>query len=205
MMKLGIIDLETGNIASLIAAIKKLNLSYKICKSEFDFEKTDKIILPGVGAFKDFMKKIRSKKIDKVINEKNMQNIPILGVCVGFQVLFNKSNEFGEYKGLSCLDGEIKSFKDYSKEIKVPHVGWNECNIVKKSRLFEGIENNSDFYFTHSYLLKNSSKNIILSKTKYDIEFVSSVNKNNIYGVQFHPEKSQSSGLKLLKNFNDIC
>tara|TARA_B100000963_G_C22475932_1_gene602380 strand:- start:262 stop:876 length:615 start_codon:yes stop_codon:yes gene_type:complete len=204
-MKLGIIDLETGNIASLIAAIQKLNLQFKICRSQFDFENTDKLILPGVGAFKDFMKKIKSNKIDLLLKNKIDKNISILGVCVGFQVLFEKSNEFGENKGLSFLDGEIKSFKDYSKITKVPHVGWNECQIINKNKLFEGIENNSDFYFTHSYLLKSSNEDIVLTKTKYDIDFVSSVKKNNIYGVQFHPEKSQSSGLRLLKNFYDNC
>jgi len=204
-MKLGIIDLETGNIASLVAAIQKLNLQFKICKSQFDFESTDKLILPGVGAFKDFMNKIKKNKIDKVINNKINQNIPFLGVCVGFQVLFDKSNEFGENKGLSFLNGEIRSFKDYSQTIKIPHVGWNECKIINKSKLFEGIDNNSDFYFTHSYLLKSLKKDIILTQTKYDIDFVSAVKKNNIYGVQFHPEKSQSNGLRLLKNFYDNC
>ena len=204
-MKLGIIDLETGNIASLIAAIQKLNLQFKVCRSRFDFENTDKIILPGVGAFKDFMNKIKLNKIDLLLKNKIDNNISILGVCVGFQVLFDKSNEFGENKGLSFLNGEIKSFKDYSKTIKVPHVGWNECQIFNKSKLFEGIENNSDFYFTHSYLLKSSDKDIVLTKTKYDIDFISSVKKNNIYGVQFHPEKSQSNGLRLLKNFYDNC
>ena len=188
-MKLGIIDLETGNIASLIAAIQKLNLQFKVCRSRFDFENTDKIILPGVGAFKDFMNKIKLNKIDLLLKNKIDNNISILGVCVGFQVLFDKSNEFGENKGLSFLNGEIKSFKDYSKTIKVPHVGWNECQIFNKSKLFEGIENNSDFYFTHSYLLKSSDKDIVLTKTKYDIDFISSVKKNNIYGVQFHLRK----------------
>ncbi len=204
-MKLGIIDLETGNIASLVAAIQKLNLQFKVCRSQFDFENTDKLILPGVGAFKDFMEKIKSNKIDELIKNKIDKNISILGVCVGFQVLFDKSNEFGENKGLSFLDGEIKSFKDYSKTTKVPHVGWNECQIINKDKLFEGIENNSDFYFTHSYLLKFSDEDIVLTKTKYDIDFISSVKKNNIYGVQFHPEKSQSNGLRLLKNFHDNC
>tara|TARA_B100002019_G_C21274393_1_gene604402 strand:- start:8285 stop:8899 length:615 start_codon:yes stop_codon:yes gene_type:complete len=204
-MKLGIIDLETGNITSLVAAIHKLNLSFKICKSSFDFENVDKIILPGVGAFKDFMNKIKIKKIDKLIEKKIDKNIPLLGICVGFQVLFQNSNEFGESNGLSYLCGEIKSFKDFSNSTKIPHVGWNECKIINQNKLFDGIPSNSDFYFTHSYLLKSSDSDIILTKTNYDIDFVSSINKNNIYGVQFHPEKSQSNGLKLLKNFCDNC
>tara|TARA_B110000003_G_scaffold256222_1_gene273624 strand:- start:2129 stop:2743 length:615 start_codon:yes stop_codon:yes gene_type:complete len=204
-MKLGIIDLETGNIASLAAAIKKLNINYKIIKSNSDFHNIDKIILPGVGAYKDFMKKIKDRQIDKILEEKIKMKIPLLGVCVGFQVLFEKSNEFGDCKGLSFLKGEIKSFKDYSEQIKVPHVGWNECSIKKKDKLFQDIDNNSDFYFTHSYFLEKTTEANILTHTNYQIDFISSISKNNIYGVQFHPEKSQVSGLKLIKNFHDIC
>ena len=204
-MRIGIIDLETGNIASLLAAIKKLNLKFKVCKSQYDCESIDRLILPGVGAFKNFMDKIKSNKIDKILKDKINNNIPILGICVGFQVLFNKSYEFGENNGLSYLDGDIVSFGNYTKNIKVPHVGWNECKILNNSKLFDGIENNSDFYFTHSYLLKNIDKNSILTETNYGTNFVSSVRFNNIYGVQFHPEKSQSNGLKLLKNFYDFC
>lgn len=204
-MKLGIIDLDTGNIASLAAAIKKLNINYKIIKSNSDFHNIDKIILPGVGAYKDFMKKIKDRQIDKILEEKIKMKIPLLGVCVGFQVLFEKSNEFGDCKGLSFLKGEIKSFKDYSEQIKVPHVGWNECSIKKKDKLFQDIDNNSDFYFTHSYFLEKTTEANILTLTNYQIDFISSISKNNIYGVQFHPEKSQVNGLKLIKNFHDIC
>ena len=204
-MTLGIIDLETGNIASLLAAIKKLDLKFKVCKSQFDCENVDQLILPGVGAFKDFMEKIKTNKVDKILDDKLSKNVPILGICVGFQVLFDKSYEFGENKGLSYLSGDIESFENYSKSIKIPHVGWNECKILNNNKLFEDIENNSDFYFTHSYLLKNVNKDLILTETNYGTNFVSSVKFKNIYGVQFHPEKSQSNGLKLLKNFNDFC
>jgi len=204
-MKLGIIDLDTGNIASLIAAIRKLDLKFKICKSQFDCEDVDQLILPGVGAFKDFMEKIKTNKVDKLLNDKLSKKMSILGICAGFQVLFDKSYEFGENKGLSYLNGDIESFKNYSKNIKIPHVGWNECKILNKNKLFEGIEDNSDFYFTHSYMLKNVNKDMILTETKYGIDFASSVKLKNIYGVQFHPEKSQINGLKLLKNFYDYC
>ncbi|WP_440938014.1 imidazole glycerol phosphate synthase subunit HisH [Candidatus Pelagibacter sp.] len=204
-MHLGIIDLETGNIASLIAAIKKLNLNFKIIKTNLDFQYIDKIILPGVGAYKDFMTKINDRQISNILKSKIKMGIPFLGICVGFQVLFEKSNEFGESKGLALLDGEIKSFNDYSGNIKVPHVGWNECKIKKKSNLFNGIDNNSDFYFTHSYMIQQTSKHDILTETNYEIDFISSINRENIYGVQFHPEKSQANGLKLIKNFHDIC
>lgn len=202
---LGIIDLETGNLGSLYSALRKLDIKFKVCKTPFDLEKTDKIILPGVGAYSDFMKKINESQINRKLQEKIKSNIPILGLCVGFQVLFSESNEHKQTKGLNFLDGKIKCFNDYIDGIKVPHVGWNECNYSKENSLFSGIENNSDFYFTHSYTIVEVDKNIILSTTKYEIEFISSVNSRNIYGVQFHPEKSQLNGLKLLNNFDKNC
>ena len=204
-MKLGIVDLDTGNLASLLSAINKLNINFKICKNSFDFEDVDKIILPGVGAFKDLMKKINEKNMDKIILAKINKNVPILGVCVGFQILFSGSNEHGYCKGLGLIKGNFINFKDESEKIKVPHVGWNECKILKKNKLFQDIEDNSDFYFTHSYYLKNYNIENVTTKTMYDLNFVSSINMKNIYGVQFHPEKSQLNGLKIIKNFYERC
>ena len=204
-MKLGIVDLDTGNLASLLSAINKLNINFKICKNSFDFEDVDKIILPGVGAFKDLMKKIKEKNMDKIILAKIDKNVPVLGVCVGFQILFSGSNEHGYCKGLGLIKGNFINFKDESEKIKVPHVGWNECKILKKNKLFQDIEDNSDFYFTHSYYLKNYNIENVTTKTMYNLNFVSSINKKNIYGVQFHPEKSQLNGLKIIKNFYERC
>ena len=204
-MKLGIVDLNTGNLTSLVSGMNKLNLSFKICKNNSDFEDLDKIILPGVGAFKDFMDKMKEKNIDKIILEKIKKNTSILGVCVGFQILFRESNEHGSSIGLNILDGKIKNFHDISKKIKIPHVGWNECKIINKNKLFYGIDDASDFYFTHSYFLDDCLSEHIISETNYDIKFTSAINKDNIYGVQFHPEKSQVNGLKVLKNFYERC
>ena len=204
-MKLGIVDLDTGNLASLLSALNKLNINFKICKNSFDFENVDKIILPGVGAFKDLMKKIREKNMDKTILTKIGKNVPILGVCVGFQILFSGSNEHGDCSGLDLIKGNFINFKDENKKIKVPHVGWNECKILNKNKLFQDIEDNSDFYFTHSYYLKNYNIENVITKTMYHLSFVSSINKKNIYGVQFHPEKSQLNGLKIIKNFYERC
>jgi len=204
-MKLGIVDLDTGNLASLLSALNKLNINFKICKNSFDFEDVDKIILPGVGAFKDLMKKINEKNMDKIILAKIDKNVSILGVCVGFQILFSGSNEHGDCKGLGLIKGNFINFKDESEKIKVPHVGWNDCKILKKNKLFQDIEDNSDFYFTHSYYLKNYNIENVTTKTMYNLNFVSSINKKNIYGVQFHPEKSQLNGLKIIKNFYERC
>ena len=204
-MKLGIVDLDTGNLASLLSALNKLNINFKICKNNFDFEDVDKIILPGVGAFKDLMKKINEKNMDKTLIAKINKNVPILGVCVGFQILFSRSNEHGNCSGLDLIKGNFINFKDENKKIKVPHVGWNECKILNKNKLFHDIEDNSDFYFTHSYYLKNYNIENVTTKTMYDLNFVSSINMKNIYGVQFHPEKSQLNGLKIIKNFYESC
>ena len=204
-MKLGVVDLDTGNLASLLSALNKLNINFKICKNSFDFEDVDKIILPGVGAFKDLMKKIKEKNMDKIILAKIDKNVPVLGVCVGFQILFSGSNEHGYCKGLGLIKGNFINFKDESEKIKVPHVGWNECKILKKNKLFQDIEDNCDFYFTHSYHLKDYNIENVTTKTMYDLNFVSSINMKNIYGVQFHPEKSQLNGLKIIKNFYERC
>lgn len=204
-MKLGVVDLNTGNLASLLSALDKLNIKYVICRENFDFEGVDKIILPGVGAFKDFMKKINDKNLNKILVDKVKKNASILGVCVGFQILFSSSNEHGDYQGLKLLEGNFINFKEKKKNIKVPHVGWNECNIINKNQLFNDIKNNSDFYFTHSYHLKDYETKNVISKTTYELDFVSSVNKGNVYGVQFHPEKSQINGLQILKNFYERC
>ena len=204
-MTIGIIDLETGNIGSLESAILKLNIPYKLCKTFFDLESVQKIILPGVGAFGDFMEKMKVTGIDKVILNKLSEGIPILGVCVGFQVLFQQSTEQGKFDGLSILDGKIDSFSTMSKNLQIPHVGWNECHYAKENPLFYEINNNTDFYFSHSFFLKEFNKNHVLCTTNYGLGFVSAVNKKNIYGVQFHPEKSQAAGLKLLKNFYELC
>lgn len=204
-MKIGLVDLNTGNLTSLQSALNKLNLKFKICKNSFDFEGVDKIILPGVGAFKDFIKKFNTSGIDKIILSKTEKKIPILGICVGFQVLFSDSTEHGFSKGLDILKGNIVSFTEFKKDIRVPHVGWNECKIRKDNNLFYGIEDKSDFYFTHTYHLKKCSENIVISESNYYTKFVSAINYENIYGVQFHPEKSQLNGLKIIKNFYERC
>jgi glutamine amidotransferase len=177
-----------------------------VCESGADLDEVQKIILPGVGAFKDFMCKIKLKNIEKKIIEKSNKNIPILGVCLGFQILFQRSTEHGDSFGLGILKGSIDSFKSLNYKIKVPHVGWNSCTLLKKNYLFDDIKNESDFYFTHSYYLKELNEREAITKTEYEnFNFISAVSANKIYGVQFHPEKSQNNGLKLLKNFYEKC
>jgi glutamine amidotransferase len=196
-----IVDVGTGNIANICSAFKKINISYNLCSKVSDF-KGGKIILPGVGAFADFMEKLKKRRIDNYIVNKSNENISILGLCLGFQVLFSSSTEHKLSKGLNLLNGDISIIKS---NLLIPHVGWNDCEIKKKNDLFKGIHNNSDFYFTHSYILKKYEEKDIIAFTKYGTKFPSAAKKNNIYGVQFHPEKSQDNGLLILKNFCEMC
>jgi len=197
-----IVDVGTGNIANICSAFKKINISYNLCSKVSDF-KGGKIILPGVGAFADFMDKLKKRNIDNYIVNKSNENISILGICLGFQVLFSSSTEHKFSQGLNLLKGDFGLIKS---NLLIPHVGWNGCEIKKeKNDLFKDINSNSDFYFTHSYILKKYEEKDIIAFTKYGIKFPSVVKKNNIYGVQFHPEKSQDKGLKILKNFYELC
>jgi glutamine amidotransferase len=196
-----IVDVGTGNIANICSAFKKINISYNLCSKVSDFN-GGKIILPGVGAFADFMDKLKKRNIDNYIIDKSKENISILGICLGFQVLFSCSTEHKFTKGLNLLKGD---FGLIQSNLLIPHVGWNDCEIKKRIDLFKGINNNSDFYFTHSYILKKYEDKDIIAFTKYGTKFPSAVKKNNIYGVQFHPEKSQDKGLLILKNFYEIC
>ena len=197
-----IVDVGTGNIANICSAFKKINISYNLCSKVSDFN-GGKIILPGVGAFADFMDRLKKRNIDNYIIRKSNENISILGICLGFQVLFSSSSEHKFSKGLNLLKGDFGLIKS---NLLIPHVGWNDCEIIKeKTDLFKGINDNSDFYFTHSYILKKYEEKDIIAFTKYGTKFPSAAKKNNIYGVQFHPEKSQDKGLLILKNFYERC
>jgi glutamine amidotransferase len=197
-----IVDVGTGNIANICSAFKKINISYNLCSKVSDFN-GGKIILPGVGAYADFMDKLKKRSIDNYIINKSNENISILGICLGFQVLFSSSTEHKFSEGLNLLKGD---FGLIESNLLIPHVGWNDCEIIKeKNDLFKGINNNTDFYFTHSYILKKYEEKDIIAFTEYGTKFPSAAKKNNIYGVQFHPEKSQDNGLLILKNFCEMC
>ena len=204
-MTLGLIDIESGNLKSLESAIDKSNIKYKICSNVHDFSGVSKLILPGVGAFPDFMSRLKQKNLFNIIIEKCNQNVPFLGICVGYQVIFTKSEEHELRSGLNLISGSFVHFSNKKQNIKVPHVGWNNCKFFKKNPLFDGIDDNSDFYFDHSFYLETNFEDCFLSSTEYYFDFISSVNHKNIYGVQFHPEKSQDNGLRCLKNFYEYC
>lgn len=201
---IGIVQTGTANLQSIVSVLMKYSRKYKICESEKDFKNISKIILPGIGSFKSFSKNIKKNNMNKAIHENVKSGIPILGICLGFHALFESSYEFGEHKGFGFLKGQVIDIKKINKNSIVPHVGWNECNLKKKSKFFINIGDKKNFYFTHSFSPINVNKSDILATTKNHSELICAIESKNIIGVQFHPEKSQLYGLRLFENFFKI-
>lgn len=191
-----IFDYGAGNLFSLKSAVEKFHQVNVVNSLEESF---DGLILPGVGNFDPAMRSIRKYK--KVIDEAIRSDIPILGICLGMEMLFNKSEE-GRLRGLSILDGEVVMLP---KSVKIPHMGWNNVEIDKKSKLFRGLKDNSWFYFVHSYRVKPKDKSIIVGEAEYGVKVPAVIEQKNLFGTQFHPEKSGANGEIILKNFVDLC
>ncbi len=201
---IAIIDYNMGNLRSVENAFNKIGTETKIVKDPEKLINFDKVILPGVGAFGDAMKHLQSSGMKEAINNYAKSGKPMLGVCLGMQLLFESSEEFGSHKGLGLIEGEVKAF-DTSKfqiPLKVPHMGWNDI-IVKESPLFHGLPKNFYLYFVHSFHVVCDEK-FVIGSTHYGYDFPSAVQKENIYGFQPHPEKSHENGLKILQNFTEL-
>ncbi|MEJ5172976.1 MAG: imidazole glycerol phosphate synthase subunit HisH [Hydrogenothermaceae bacterium] len=200
---IAVVDYGMGNLRSVQKALEKVGINAVITSNPEDLDKAEGIVVPGVGAFADAM-----HNLDRLgLKEKILKNIesgkPYLGICLGLQLLFEYGYEFGEHEGLGVLKGSVVRF-DEKLDIKIPHMGWNQIWIKKDSKIFEGINNGEFFYFVHSYYGKPENSKVIASTTDYGIEFCSAVEIDNIWAVQFHPEKSQQAGLKLLSNFKNF-
>ena len=201
-MKIGIVDYNMGNLASVKNAFDKIGSNAEIVKDVEKIKYYDKLILPGVGAFGDAMEHLKSTGMDEAIKDFVKSGKYMLGVCLGMQLLFESSQEFGNHKGLGLIEGEVVYFdKNKVGEHKIPHMGWNKL-FNKNSPLFKGLEN-PYLYFVHS-LHAVCDEKFVIGKTIYGYEFVSAVNKENIFGFQPHPEKSHNEGLKILKNFIEL-
>ena len=198
-----IINYQASNLNSIINILKRSNIKYRISENERDFDECEKLILPGVSNFAYCMEKLISKNYDKFIKKQVIENKKkILGICSGMQVLGNYSEE-GFCHGLNLIDGTIKKLDQKKNNIKVPHIGWNKVNF-KENQLMEGIKDSSRFYFCHSYYFLPLDKNNTLLECDYGHKFSCGINKENIYGIQFHPEKSLEDGSRLLNNFCKI-
>ena len=199
---IAIIDYGVGNLFSLKSSLEYLGLEVKITADDQEIRSADKIILPGVGAFGDAIKKLESTNLIPVIKEE-IKKKPLLGICLGMQLLLDKSYEFGEYKGLGLIPGEVVPF-DIPKEYKVPHMGWNSLDITQKDcALLKNTKDGEYVYYVHSYYAKTESK-YIAATSNYCIDVPGVIFNGNVYGAQFHPEKSGEVGLKILKAFGEI-
>lgn len=197
---IAIIDYDAGNIKSVEKVLQHLGQEAVITKDRDVILSSDKVILPGVGSFGDAMGKLRKYKLDQVIYDVVDKKIPFLGICLGLQLLFESSEETPGVTGLGLLKGKILRIPDCDG-LKIPHMGWNSIEIKEGSRLFTGIPNQSYVYFVHSYYLKAEEEADVAASTHYSVDIHASVEHDNIFACQFHPEKSSEVGLKILQNF----
>lgn len=197
-MTVAIIDYGVGNLRSVEKAFLATGCEAIVTGDEEVIAKVEKLVLPGVGAFAACMRALEEKKLKEIVRERAASGVPLLGVCVGMQMLFENSDEFGLTEGLGLIKGHVRRFNG---ELVVPQVGWNQITQRNRHQLFNGIDNDSFFYFVHSYFCEPSNDSDIIGETEYGVSYASVVAAGNVCGVQFHPEKSQSVGLKLLANF----
>ena len=208
-MNVTIVDYNSGNISSVINSFKEVvqnKVNIKVTSDLNQIKLSDKVVLPGQGSFKsciDALNKI--KDLTDTLNEFAITNKkPLLGICVGLQMFADIGYEETETKGLGWISGKVSKIDNQNGKFKLPHIGWNQINIVKESKIFQNIENNSHMYFVHSYEFIPNDKNVISATTNYSSKIVCSVEKENIFGTQFHPEKSDKIGLKIIDNFINL-
>lgn len=203
---IAIINYGLGNIRAFANVYERLNIPVSVAKIADDLKATTKIILPGVGAFDHAMRKLNSSGMRDTIEKLVLdQKLPILGICVGMQILAKSSDE-GVLPGLGWIDGTVKKFDAsvFNSKIQLPHMGWNTIHPNNDNPLLVNFNNDSRFYFLHSYYFQCNNQNDTIATTEYGIQYTSAVNNRNIYGVQFHPEKSHQWGIQLLKNFAEL-
>ena len=205
MIEISILDTKSANFHSVKKAVDKYNPNNEITSNIDIIEKSKGLIIPGVSTTDTVLSNIKNLGLEETINDFYNSGKPILCICVGMQILFEKSEE-GKIPGLGILKGSVKKIPESknNEKFKVPHMGWNQLNLNKNNKLFEGVDNNSNFYFVHSYYCDPEEDKIISGTTKYSIEMCASIKQNNLYAVQFHPEKSAADGLKIYKNFINI-
>ncbi|WP_457570087.1 imidazole glycerol phosphate synthase subunit HisH [Desulfurobacterium sp.] len=200
---IAVIDYGMGNLRSVSKAVEYVGGDVIVTDDKEKIKDAEAIILPGVGAFKDAVKNLRERDLWETVITEVEKGKPFLGICLGLHLLFEKGYEFGEEDGLGIIKGKVVRF-ELPHDYKIPHMGWNQVSIKKNSPFLKEIKEGEFFYFVHSYYVKPEDKSVILTTTDYGIEFVSSIEKDNVIATQFHPEKSQKAGLKLLSNFLEM-
>ena len=201
---ISIIDYGVGNLFSLRSSLRAIGIDADYTGNPAEIRKADKLILPGVGAFRDAREALRSTGLDRVVQEEAGKEKPLMGICLGMQMLFNRSYEYGEYEGLGLIPGEIVPMEGrIPKELPIPHIGWNELMLKQPSPLMKNTANGDYVYFVHSYYAETPAEYVIAT-TDYGVEMTAAVQKDNVYGCQFHPEKSSEVGLSILKAFCEL-
>ena len=197
-MSVAIIDYGVGNLRSVEKAFAAMGCAAVISSDERVLREAERLVLPGVGAFGACMKALKERNFDGLVKERASAGTPLLGVCVGMQLLFDESEEFGSTQGLGLLRGSVRRF---GNELVVPQVGWNRIQQKRPHALFEGIADGSFCYFVHSFYCEPKDESVVVGETEYGVRYASVVATKNVCGVQFHPEKSQAIGLRMLRNF----
>ena len=198
MTQVAIIDYGVGNLRSVEKAFAAMGCEAIVSDDEGVLRSSERLVLPGVGAFAACMKELKKRGFDRLVKESVNEGTPLLGVCVGMQLLFEESEEFGSTPGLGLLKGSVRRFVE---DLVVPHVGWNSIHQTQPHVLFEGIEEGSFCYFVHSFYCEAAEQRVVVGETEYGRRYASVVAEGNVCGVQFHPEKSQEIGLRMLRNF----
>lgn len=199
-----IIDYGVGNLFSLRSSLRAIGIDADYTGNPAEIRKADKLILPGVGAFRDAREALRSTGLDRVVQEEAGKGKPLMGICLGMQMLFDRSYEYGEYEGLGLIPGEIVPMDGrIPKDLPIPHIGWNELMLKQPSPLMKNTANGDYVYFVHSYYAETPAVYVIAT-TDYGVEMTAAVQKDNVYGCQFHPEKSSEVGLSILKAFCEL-
>ena len=205
---IAIIDYGMGNLRSVQKGFEKVGFDAVVTADPRVLLDADKVVLPGVGAFPDCMRNLEQGGFVEPLLKVIREGRPFLGICLGLQLLFTESEEFGVHKGLDVIPGRVVRFpeglKEGGEELKVPHMGWNQLAIRRRPPVFTGIEDGTNVYFVHSYYVKPDDESVVAATTGYGIEFCAAVWKDNIVATQFHPEKSQEMGLRILKNFGEM-
>lgn len=198
---IAVVDYGVGNLRSVSKALERVGGEVCVTSSSAEIERADAVVLPGVGAFAHCMDNLRAAGLEPCVRAAAASDRPFLGVCVGMQILFEESGEFGRVEGLGILPGRVRRFEPEDASLKVPHMGWNELEVKRRAPHLEGLADGTRVYFVHSYYVETPDPQIIATTTTYGVEFVSSAWRGNVFATQFHPEKSQATGLAILGNF----
>ncbi len=199
---IGILDYGMGNLLSVYNAFDYFGVEVVFCRTQAELETVDKIVIPGVGAFKDCINKLKTEDLIGTLNEQVLEKKkPTLGICLGMQIMAKRSFEGGEYEGLGWFDAEVIKLNPETDKLKIPNIGWDEVKYRDGFPLFKDVSQNSDFYFVHSYYMKCALDSDIVAHYNYSFDVTAAISKANIFATQFHPEKSQDNGLKVIENF----